>query len=302
MPLNAIPPALLSLPILSGVAFAVIGIAYRQGQRRGLTALHIVLHMALWGAVFFALGTSAESWAEAPTLILTLGLVCGITQWLTAILIGCALRLGPLSPMWCALNLTFLPVTIHSAVFFDEPVLPVKIAGLGLAIVTVILASLRTQDPKGEPSHLVSAPLYGLLLVALLLFNSVMHVSIKHLGTVAISEGETLMTAFGPVFFTCLYIALFIPIAVQHALRRDRRALSRAGWTWGSVAGIGSIGGVGFLALSASLPGAVVFTLSAVFSILGAGIASVTLFGERASAVWFAMMGTAVVSVVLVSL
>ncbi|MBN1478006.1 hypothetical protein JXA47_14720 [Candidatus Sumerlaeota bacterium] len=302
MPLTAFPPALLSLPILSGIAFAFIGIAYRRGQQRGLTALHIVFHMGLWGAVFFALGTGPERWTEAPMIILTLGLVGGITQWLTAILIGWALRLGPLSPMWCALNLTFLPVTLHSAVMFHEPVPPVKIAGLGLAVATVILASLRTRDPEDEPSQLVSAPLYGLLLVALLLFNSVMHVSIKHLGTVEISEGETLMTAFGPVFFTCLYVALLIPIAVQHALQRDRRALSRRGWVWGSVAGIGSIGGVGFLALSASLPGAVVFTLSAVFSILGAGIASVTLFGEQANRIWFAMMGAAVASVVLVSL
>jgi hypothetical protein len=50
------------------------------------------------------------------------------------------------------------------------------------------------------------------------------------------------------------------------------------------------------------LPGAVVFTLSAVFSILGAGVASVAVFGERVSGVWIAMMASAVGSVVLVSL
>jgi drug/metabolite transporter (DMT)-like permease len=110
------------------------------------------------------------------------------------------------------------------------------------------------------------------------------------------------MSDFRAVFFVCVYLAMIVPIAIEHAIRRDRRAFTRSGLVWGSVAGAGSIGGVGFLALSAHLPGAVVFTLSAVFSLLGGTMASVLFFGERATLSWWAMIGCSLAAVVLVSL
>jgi drug/metabolite transporter (DMT)-like permease len=302
MPETSIAPALLALPIASGLAFAFVGVGLRQGQRRGLEALHIFVHMGLWGAVFFALSSSGDQWRGVPALIVGLGIVSGLTQWLAATLVGVALRLGPLSPMWCAYNLAFVPVALYAAAVFGEPVPPLKIAGLLLAVASVVFASIRVERQAGVGAGAVSPFAYGAVLVTLLLLNSVMHISIKHLGTVATGEGETLMAAFGPVFFTCLYLGLVTPVAARHAMRRDARAIGRAAWRWGSVAALGSIGGVGFLGLSAGLPGAVVFTLSAVFSILGAGVASVAVFGERVSGVWIAMMASAVGSVVLVSL
>lgn len=297
-----VDPALLTLPILSGIAFALVGVAYRRGQERGVPALHIVFHMGVWGALFFLIEGEADQWREAPGFVFAVGLAAGVTQWMTAFLIGVTLQLGPLSPMWCALNLTFVPVTLYSALAFGESVSPVKMLGLALAVLAVVLASLRVREPREKMLRRVTAPIYGLLLAALLLVNSVMHASIKHLGTVTLPSGETAMEGFRAVFFVCVYIAMIVPIGAEHMIRRDGRAFSRSGWIWGSVAGVGSIGGVGFLALSAHLPGAVVFTLSAVFSLLGGTVASVLLFGERATPGWWAMIICAVAAVVLVSL
>jgi drug/metabolite transporter (DMT)-like permease len=302
MPTATVEPALLALPILSGIAFAIVGVAYRRGQQRGVPAMHVVFHMGIWGALFFLIEGEAVQWREAPALIFGVGLAAGLTQWATAFLIGVTLQLGPLSPMWCALNLTFVPVTLYSAFAFDESVSGIKLLGLALAVASVVLASMRVREPREEVPRRVTAPIYGLLLVALLLVNSVMHASIKHLGTVLLPSGETAMDGFRPVFFVCVYLAMIIPIGIEHAMRRDGRAFTKSGWVCGGLAGLGSIGGVGFLALSAHLPGAVVFTLSAVFSLLGGTLASVLFFGECATPSWWAMMICAVAAVVLVSL
>ena len=93
-----------------------------------------------------------------------------------------------------------------------------------------------------------------------------------------------------------------IPIGLQHFVKRDRRAVNRSAWALGAMAAVGSVGGLGFLGACDGIPGAVVFTTSAIVALLGAGLASVLMFGERASRLWFAMMITATASVILVSL
>jgi len=109
-----------------------------------------------------------------------------------------ALRMGPLSPMWCALNLSFVPVILFAQVFLREPVTLLGILAVAVAVVAVILGSLRGQPGKrpgaaktaSSASASASKPratrmfiLYGLLLFGLLAANSVINIGIKELGT-----------------------------------------------------------------------------------------------------------------------
>ena len=98
-----------------------------------------------------------------------------------------------------------------------------------------------------------------------------------------------------------MYAWIAGPIIVELLLRRDRSFFRKSVAVLGLVAAVGSIGGVGLLGLSSALPAAIVFTLSSIFSLLGGGLSSVLFFREKANTKWFAMMGLAIVAVILVS-
>ncbi|MEO8377226.1 MAG: hypothetical protein ABI579_06115, partial [Candidatus Sumerlaeota bacterium] len=120
-------------PILAGFCFGIIGLGYRLGQARGITTPAVVLYISAAGVVFFGAMLGAHPF-DAPARVWILGIAAGIAQYLTIELVAAALKRGPLSPIWCALNLVFVPIIIYSWYALGESLGVTKLVGIVIAI------------------------------------------------------------------------------------------------------------------------------------------------------------------------
>ena len=131
---------------LSGVAFSLIGISYRMGQPRGIAPGHVMACIAAAGIVIFGVQSAGLPLADVPLLVIALGVAAGLTQYVLVRIMKAALRMGPLSPAWCALALSFLPTIAFSSISLGEKL------GLmhGLALIAgiaCVLAASACQNP-----------------------------------------------------------------------------------------------------------------------------------------------------------
>ena len=70
------------LAILAGILFAVLGVSYRLGQTRGVTAIHIIVIDGIAGCLYFGLQSIHAPWSEVPPAVLLAGACVGFSQYL----------------------------------------------------------------------------------------------------------------------------------------------------------------------------------------------------------------------------
>lgn len=291
----------LTLAALAGLSFSVIGIAYRAGQSRRASPSQIFLTTAVLGFVFSLIRARGTDWAHLPQWVIGLALLSGITQCLTVRLLGAALRVGPLSPAWCAISLGFVPVTAYAMLCLDEPVAPLQYLAIALAALCVVIAagSHRPADTtEARPTGWGGSLLYGLILVVLLLGNGVMDVAMKDLGTRTLA-GQTYKASYSDAFMVLLYASLAVSVAIDLALTRGFKGPLRTSAVLGTIAAAGSIGGVRATTLCASGQAAMVFTVRGAVQLLAASTVSVLVFREALGKRWLATVGLAVGAVAL---
>ena len=290
------------LAALSGMCFSVMGFAYRVGAGRGVSAIHVVGVCGVVGTVVF--GARALAGIDgAPPLVLGLGLAAGVTQYGVAHLLRTAIRLGPLSPMWCVLMLGFIPVTAYAYVALGEAPSALQYAAVAAGVGCVVAASLTKRgmpNPKGEaPPKEPHRLRYAALLVALLLLNSVSNVCVKELATRPDGGGATLMARFNDVFLAVLYAGIAVSVALRQAVTRDRLPPWRWTLVLGGAAAGGSVAGMFLLVRCAVLPAAVVFTVNSVASIVFTAVVVAMFMGEARTRSWYAALACGVLAVVL---
>jgi len=138
---------------LSGVAFSLIGIAYRMGQPRGIVPAHVMACIAAVGSVVFGVRAAMLPLADVPLVVIGLGVAAGVTQYVLVRVIKAALDKGPLSPAWCALTLSFLPTVAFSSIFLGERVTLMHGLALVAGIACVLAASgCQSSPPSHQPS------------------------------------------------------------------------------------------------------------------------------------------------------
>lgn len=295
------------LAVLSGLSFSLIGVSYRFGQSRGITPIQIIVWASPFCVIFFGAQTPLGAWAEAPRAVWLWALAGGIGQYLCLLLVDKALRLGPLSPLWCASNLTFLVTVLFAALFLGEHITPLQ--GLGLAggigavlagvwSVTPAAPALRPDARGGLGQRLE----YALILGLLMLCNSLAAIAIKALSGHPLPGGGNALSQFSGVFTTMIYLVSWLGVLMDISLRSAWRRPASGQIGLAALAGVGSIGGFLLWCLCAVLPAAMLFTLSSLANVMGAGLVSVVLFREKASGFWFLMMGLAVATVILFNL
>lgn len=298
---DLLPIAAYALPSAAGILFAIIGLAYRLGQARGISTPIVVWHMGCAGMLWFGFQAFSHGLPEAPPRVWVLGVSSGICQMVSILFVSMALARGPLSPIWCAMNLIFVPVIGYAALVLGQSVSPGKMIGVVAAVASVLVGGVALGD-DGEsaggrlPVSLRRRLAYAVILLGALLSNSLLQIGITDLG------GRGLMGGHGELFFMLVYAAMVLPFGIMFLGRRTRGVYSRKALECGAMAAIGSIGGMALLGLSSIYPASVVFTLSSILSLIGGGVFSVALFGERMTRPWFAMLGLAVLAVVLVSI
>jgi drug/metabolite transporter (DMT)-like permease len=297
------PSWALGLALLSGVGFSCLGVSWRWGQAKGVPPTHVALVISAVGAGFFALRAGGSF--SAPALVWVLGIAAGVGQYAAIKLIKVALARGPLSPLWCAIGLGFIVTIMYARVFLGETLRPVQSLGVAAGVACVIVASLaqgQNEDESGTGSHrLADRVTYALLLLVTLVASSGAAVMIKHLGSLTYSPSQTYMDHFGALFYLLLYAVFGLMILGESAVTRPRGIPLRWMLAVGAFGAAGSVTGMWAWGAASAAPAAVVFTVSSVVSIVGAAIVSAAFFGERASPGWFATLGLAIASVVLVS-
>ncbi|MCK4641930.1 MAG: hypothetical protein KAU06_11370 [Candidatus Marinimicrobia bacterium] len=298
------------LAVLSGVGFGLIGITFRMGQSRNVIPLHISMCMGIAGCVFFGIQVNWQSFFSLPLLAVLLPVISAFGNLASMHFTKVSLSRGPLSPLWCAMNLTFLIVVIYSAFAFSETILPFQFAALVAGILCVIFASnlgnqpdTEKKGPKPERSGKDKFIYAGSLLIVLL-GNSTAFVIIKDLGTRLIpgSAELTYLVEYRSSIFFLMYssmaITCLVLVLIQKAKPNKIGDLIRLG----TLAAGGSIVGMFLLGLAAALPAALIFTINGMIAILIGVIASVVAFGEKRTPAWYGTVGFGILAVILANL
>jgi len=300
MPVEHSSLPLLGLAVLSGLGFGALGIAYRLGQAKGLSPAHIAFAIGVAGSAVFgsrALGTLRP----APAPLWVFGVAFGATQYLVVRLIKPALARGPLSALWCAVNLGFIVAVLYSRLFLSERPSVAQYVGIAAAAACVVIASLGQQGDNSRDGLLLlrDRAAYGFMLTLILALNGLSPVFIKYLNAQPFGAGQTYLSAFTDLYYLLFYGSFAVLTAADLAISGGMTIAIRGISGPGALGALGSVVGLWAWARASDLPAAVVFTVTSVVSIAVAAVVSVVAFRERASVAWYATIGLAALAVVL---
>jgi len=288
------------LAVLSGMCFSIVAIAYRLGATRGVGPVHVMGTCSLMGTVLFG-AKALASGGGMPVLVPALGLLAGATQYMLLPLIRAALRLGPISPLWCVLMLSFIPTTFYSCVALGERLAPLQYAAMAAAVLCILLACVG-KGGSPVPGAGSAAPhriRYAAVLVTMLLVGCISGSCMKELDWHGDGVGGTLLARHRDTFLATLYLGIAFCAVADHVLTGKRPA----SWRWtaalGAMAAAGSLTGMALLVRAAALPAAVVFTINAVSSIVFTAIVAAALLGERRSWSWYATLACGILAAAL---
>ena len=295
------------ITIISGIGFGMIGVMFRMGQNRNVIPIHISMCMGIAGAIFFGIQMDWTGLFHLPLLAFLLPVVSSFGNLASMHFTKVSLSRGPLSPLWCAMNLTFLTVVIYSSIIFSEAILPFQYLALLAGILCVVFASKLGAQPKDNKNSKISIKdrlIYTGALLIVLLGNSMAFVIIKDLGTRTIAAGTdvTYLMEYRSSIYFLMYLSMSITclglVIIQKAKPDSIGDLIKIG----SVAAVGSIVGMLLLGFAAALPAALIFTINGMISILVGVIASVLAFGEKRTSAWYGTVGFGILAVILANL
>lgn len=262
----------------SGLCFSLIGVAIRGASGRRIDPLRVFCVLAVCGCGFFVPGafSVALRWPAVG-----LGIIAGITQYAAARLYRQGLTLGPLTPLWCALQLSFLEPVAWAALVRHVPLTNGHWMALFLATAGVLFSARLARNGASATTGSLSWRYLALLLTVLIL-NGIANICLKEADVRGWHDAysQTMVALYG--------------MAALMAWLEARRSPARVetGWSaallWGLLGAAGSIGGMSLLSRCLAGPAGLVFTVQAAASIAGAALASVLLFHERATRTWWA--------------
>jgi len=301
----------IAMVILSGVCISIIGVTYKVGALfpEPVEPMQVMVVLSAVGFVFFLVRLLRRAdWRQmvrgpGSRGVWIGGTFTGIGQYLAAALIHVGLQSNlPLTPVWCALSLSFVVVIVYSRMVFHERLDGAKLLALAAAAGCIVASTLNApQDPVAEAGEGTPLAASGLLLVSgllvgIVLCNASTQVIMKELGMRRVGD-QSMMQHGRELYMVLLYAFLTVGTAghcIMHGLSPT--------WTsvgLGLVASVGSIGGLILLTACVSAPAAVVFTLQGIASIVAASVISVLALGERANELWVVTMVLATAAIVL---
>ncbi len=307
--MNSYSVGLVLLAVLSGICLSLIGVAFRLGQNRGVIPLHISMCMGLAGALFFGVQMDWSDLGALPVFVWIMALLTTAGQIGAMHLVRICLGMGPLSPLWSAMNLTFLPVILYSAFVFSEKITFFGWTALLAAVVCVFFASQTGSeappaDEEGRKRSLRIKLTYGSLLFLVLVGNSLVFIVLKDLGTRIVGNG--IETSYLGAYLAPIYFLMYISLALFSGLtawiqKAVPDKVTDLVWL-GLLAAGGSISGLLLINASMALPAGILFTINGMITILGGVIASVLFFAEPMKPVWFGTVGFGLLAVLLANM
>lgn len=291
---------------MSGVG----GVGYKVANLGKVSTLQVADSISILGLVFFTSRAFAlGEWSQADGRIIVMGLVSGLTQYLGIILFAWALKRLPLSLVWCANSLAFMPVILVSWLCFGESMSAWRWLGLAALIGAIAVTSFCGQDAeatrgkdlsprKHTPVLLLMAALLGM--IALLgCLDTCMKWGCQM--TLSSADSTPLMDATQNVFMTLLYLVLVacftVHISLQHAW-----TMTRQGGFGCLLAAIPTVAFFGLkLVIVADAPAAVTFALTCSTSMVVAALLSTVFLHEKRTPCWYITLTLCILAVLLIS-
>lgn len=301
-------PIQLMIALAAGLAFSLIAVAYRSNAARSVPPCFVGAGMGLAGALWFGFRSFAGAAApgpEAPALVWGWGVANGAAQGIVVWLYREGMRRGPLGPVWCAGNLTFVTPAIVSVGLLGERLSGLQMAGMAAAFLCVTVSSLGHGEEPGEGGVRRATAgqrlVYGSILLGLVLLTGLVGVALKHMAAVA-RDGAPLNPRFNDCFMLGMY-GVLLAVTGTEVWRHGfpKTGAGRVGWN-GLMASTGSVLGMVLTARISGLPGGVGFAVIAVASVLGGALITAFVFRDRRGPAWYATLLLAVASVVLFNL
>ncbi len=281
--------------VLSGVSFALMGVAYRLGHPRHVHESHLFGLAAVAGGIVFT-ARALPTLRETPALVWGLAAFVGLTQAGVIHGVRLALRWGPLTPMWCVLMLNFVPVIGFTAIGYGE--VPTRgqllaiVAALGCVGFAATLSAPAAEEATAAAPRPTRHPLaYGLLLIGMLFICSLLNISMKFLALQQVGADSDLMRLHGDAFRAVLYWVIVLGTGADQLLHRRAIPNPRATLVLGALTAAGTIGGLWFIGRCLNAPTAAVFVAGTMASLVAAALAGALLFHERTTWRWFATVG-----------
>ncbi len=304
------PLWMLPVAALGGLSFSFLGIGYRLGQNKNIRSEPIGAIAGLAGVTLFLVESGASSIFSVPPVIWLTAILIGVSQFLLVKLVKVALDYGPLSPLWCAVSLQFVPIVIFSHFAFREFLGALHYVGLIAATACVSLGAIANNknskpvSAESRDKHAVgkrNLMIYGVILIVVLLGNSIAGMAVKYLGMTKAIGDKTLMDQYGGQYLFWFYTAF--ALALWSNVARIGRTSVNGNWRYASFCGLvsggGSVGGMLALRACVAMPAATMFTIVSIMSILGAAVFGTLHFGEKRSPAWYGMLAAGIATVLL---
>ena len=276
----------------------LIGVAFGLGQKAGVQPIEIMLVCTGVASLLFA----GKQWRRSqpspiPLRVWGWGVTGGLSQYLAMRGIGLAMNLGPLSPVWCAASLGFIPVSFYSALRYKERLTLLKNVALAAGVGCVVVSAVTNSRGGTTLASLADTLGYGAVLLAVLVLNSLNSIAIKTLGMNAGPAQAGRTSRDNNLFLPIMYATCFLAALADLIWHRNPNLAFGPMIGFGALAALGSMVGMALMASCASAPAGVVFTLSGISGIVTAAVVSVLFLGERAGLGWGGTIGLGVVSI-----
>ena len=286
------------LSLISGVFSGFIGIGYRLGSKGNVFPIQTALILDTAGVIFFS--TLAKWQYNLPPLVWILGIVAGLTQYATVRILRETLRMGPLSPAWCAIGLSFMPALVYCWFFRGETPTVWQVFSVIATIGAIVAASIGNSKNAGESRKLESKKagfIYGTLLVLMLFLCGIIYIIFKYATFVNYGDSN-LFDTFRNQMMAIIYLFLMLPALLDLSISKTW-IFNKYFFFGGAFVMIGGIGSYGIQLLIMNAPAVLVFALPGVTSVLFASLISVFVFHEKRSCYWYATVIMAVLAILL---
>ena len=292
--------SIILLSLLSGLMFAFAGVAYRVGTLGNVQPNQCGVGLSIIGFLGFGL-LGYNEWQHLDWRLALIITVTGITQYLVIVLLRYALKIGPLSPAWCAVSLGFIPVIIYASLGCGESLSVCQYISIAATVGAIVSASFSSKDDgERKKSSWGSKIVYCIILLLLVASNSTLSVALKICSKLTFANSDmTYKAGCGNVILSLVYFFIMALGAIDLTVRKQW-VFNRYAYFGGIMLAVGACSAYGLqLYLVDRAPAVIVFALSNTVSILGAALISVFVFREKRTVSWYLTIGFSVLAIIL---
>ena len=298
------------IALLSGFMNGVGGVGYKVAARGRISALQTAAAISVLGLAYFSFRACMQGeWAHADWRIAAMGVGSGLGQYFAMVFFAWALRRLPLSLVWCANGMEFMPVILASWLFFGERMSVWRWMGLIALLAAIVVTSFFGEEDgalkeKGKAAAR-RAPFYITMavLVAMPLCFGMLDTCMKWGCRMPLSATDPtpLMDATQNVFMALVYLAMAVTCGAHVTVCRA--------WTMTRLGGFGcllaAIPTVAFFGLKlvivADAPATVTFALTSSTSMVACALLSSAFLQEKRNACWYCTLAFCILAIFLIS-